>query len=190
MSETLNKVVSRGSEYLSYLQEVIDTFDSFRDMTNESEEYSSFLDSTRKSVERQRQFLMKVIDWKIQMDLMINKQSTKFETSEKEYNKERKVYDTEFNKLVKSKTSLNERATNLEKGIENATIQFCEEMNITIWNFGQVIQSNGIQFSELINECISDCNKIILNQHHLRKLYCKKQQKKLYNFLKTKKEEY
>ncbi|EDR24361.1 centaurin beta, putative [Entamoeba dispar SAW760] len=159
MSETINKVVSRGSEYLSYLQEVIDTFDSFRDMTNESEEYSSFLDSTRKSVEIQRQFLMKVIDWKIQMDLMINKQLSKFEINEKEYNKERKVYDSEFNKLIKSKNSLNEQATSLEKGIENATIRFCEEMNATIWNFGQIIQCNGIQFSEIINECISECNK-------------------------------
>ncbi|ELP86489.1 gcn4-complementing protein, putative [Entamoeba invadens IP1] len=182
ISQTLNKAVTTGVQYLGALQEVFDTFLSFSDITESPQTFSKIFEPQKQNIEIQRRFLCNVIDWKIQMDIDISKQLSQFETLDKNYMKAAKTFDTDFSKLVKSKASQNEKAKISENDIQRETAKFCDEMNVVRWNVGQVIQSNGIQFCRSFEKCYSQCAQTIVPISFSQEMVFKKPSEKLQLF--------
>ena len=162
MSQTIVNVISKGMEYLHGLQQVIDIYESFSTIFDENDESITAFTSVRKSIAIQKEFLKSLVDWKIEMDIHINKHYKAFENNLKEYQKEKKTYDSEYSKLIKSKISMNEKAETIEKTIDTVTLKHCDYMNVCLWNFNQLMKYYGLDFAKRTNTMLDNCSKNVI----------------------------
>ena len=85
-----------------------------------------------------------------------------FESNLKEYQREKKYYDSEYTKAMKSKVPMNDKANTIEKTIDSITMKHCDQMNVTIWNFNQLMKFYGLEFAKRSNVMFDKCSKNVI----------------------------
>ncbi|KAL7714531.1 Centaurin beta [Entamoeba marina] len=129
---------------------VVDLFKSHQTMSQTLQKIMKksiqlFFDSVRSGVESQRELLMKLVDWKIQVDSDMKTQQSAFEKEEKLYNQTCNKYDKLFTKATRNKISC-EEFIEIEKQTKLSTFQFCTHLNSTLQNLSSIFSRNGLLF--------------------------------------------